>query len=287
MRITTLLAGLLLAAAPPQVPGKQADAPTRGTVKSPDGVDIHYEVAGTGSPAIVFVHGWSCDRSYWRAQVEHFAKTQRVVAVDLGGHGESGLGRKEWTMAAFGADVCAVLEAVDLRGVVLVGHSMGGPVILEAARLASDRVAALVPVDTLFDVGRRYAPEEREGFLGQFRANFRTTTDEFVRRMFTARSDPKLIDRITDDMAAAPPEVAISALESLFNYDDAAALASVEAPLRLLNADKWPTNLEAARLHKPDVELTVMPRVGHFLMAEDPEEFNRLLARAVRELTSR
>ena len=57
-------------------------------------------------------------------------------------------------------------------------------------------------------------------------------------------------------------------------------------PVRLLNADNFPTDLAAARRHKPDVELTVMPRVGHFLMAEDPEEFNRLLARAVRELTS-
>ena len=287
MRIATLLAGLLLAAAPPQVPGKQADAPTRGTVKSPDGVDIHYEVAGTGSPAIVFVHGWSCDRSYWSAQVEHFAKSHRVVAVDLGGHGESGLGRKDWTMAAFGADVCSVLEAVDIRGVVLVGHSMGGPVVLEAARLAPGRVAVLVPVDTLFDVGHRWSPEEREGYLGQFRADFRTATDGFARQMFRAHSDPKLIDRIAADMAAAPPEVAISAMENLFSYDEAAALASVEAPLRLLNADKWPTDLEAARRHKPDVELTVMPRVGHFLMAEDPDEFNRLLARAVRELTSR
>jgi pimeloyl-ACP methyl ester carboxylesterase len=263
-----------------------AASPTPGAVKSADGVEIRYEVAGSGSPAIVFVHGWSCDRSYWRPQVEHFAKSHRVVAVDLAGHGESARNRKDWTMAAFGEDVRAVLEALDLRGAVLVGHSMGGPVILEAARLASDRVLALVPVDTLAEVDRRMSPEEREGFLGPIRADFRAGVEAFVREfMFTERTDPELIDRIASDMASAPSEVAIPAMESLFAYDEAAALAGVTIPVRLLNADRFPTDLAAARRHKPDVELTVMPRVGHFLMAEDPEEFNRLLARAVKELT--
>jgi len=276
MGMVTLFASLLLAV-----------VPTLGTVKSSDGVDIRYEVEGSGAPAIVFVHGWSCDRSYWRPQIDHFAKFHQVVAIDLAGHGESGLTRKEWTMAAFGADVRAVLEALDLRGAVLVGHSMGGPVILEAARLAPDRVAALVPVDTLAEVENRMSPEAREGFLAPIRADFGAATDGFVRQfMFTPRSDPKLIDRIAGDMAKAPPEVAIPAMESLFSYDEAAALARVTIPVRLLNADNFPTDLAAARRHKPDVELTVMPRVGHFLMAEVPEEFNRLLARAVRELTS-
>ncbi len=264
-----------------------AAAPTVGTVKSSDGVDIHYETEGSGAPPIVFVHGWSCDRTYWRPQMEYFAKTHRVVAVDLAGHGDSGMGRKEWTMTAFGEDVRAVLEALDLRGAVLVGHSMGGPVILEAAKLSADRVAALVPVDTLNNVEERMPPEQLESFLASMRADFKGATAEFLRQfMFTKRSDPKLIDRIVTDMTAAPPEVALAAMENLFRYDEAAGLARTTIPLRLLNADANPTDLAAARRHKPDVELTVMPRVGHFLMAEDPEEFNRLLARAVRELTS-
>jgi len=283
LRIATLL--LLSLAAPAGIPGQRAAAPTRGTVKAPDGVDIAYEVAGSGAPALVFVHGWSCDRSYWRAQFEHFARSHRALAIDLGGHGESGLGREDWTIAAFGADVCAVLEALAVEDAVLVGHSMGGPVILEAARLAPERVAALVPVDTLFDVGHAFGPAEREAFLAPFRADFPAAADRFARRMFTARSDPELVERIAADISAAPPDVAISAMESLFAYDGGAALAALEVPLRLLNADSYPTNLEAARRRKPDVELAVMPRSGHFLMAEDPAEFNRLLARAVQELT--
>jgi pimeloyl-ACP methyl ester carboxylesterase len=262
-------------------------APAQGTVKSADGVDIRYEARGSGSPPIVFVHGWSCDRTYWRAQIEHFAKWHQVVAVDLGGHGESGLGRKQWTVESFGADVKAVLDALDLTRAVLVGHSMGGPVILEAFRRASDRIAALVPVDTLFEVGASFGPQEREQFLSPLRADFQAGAGNFVRQwMFTKKSDRKLVERIASDMASAPPDVALSAIESLFDYDEAAALAAVTVPVRLLNADWRSTDLAAARKYKEDVGLAVMPGVGHFLMAEDPEEFNRLLARAIRELTA-
>jgi pimeloyl-ACP methyl ester carboxylesterase len=104
--------------------------------------------------------------------------------------------------------------------------------------------------------------------------------------MFTRRSDPKLVDRISRDMAAAPPAVGVSAMEHILRYDQGAALAAAKVPLRLINADKWPTDLEAARRHKPDVGLAVMPAVGHFLMMENPEEFNRLLTRAVNELVA-
>jgi pimeloyl-ACP methyl ester carboxylesterase len=217
--------------------------------------------------------------------MDHFAASHRVVAVDLGGHGESGLGRKDWTMAAFAGDVHAVVEALGPGKVVLVGHSMGGPVILEAARLMPERVVALVSVDFFNEVDRRFGAKEREGFLAPMRADFPKATQAFVRQeMFTPRADPQLADRIARDMAAGPPDVAVSAMQNLLGYDQGAALAATKVPVRLINADKWPTDLEAARRHKPDVQLAVMPAVGHFLMMEAPDEFNRLLARAVSEL---
>jgi pimeloyl-ACP methyl ester carboxylesterase len=105
-----------------------------GTATSPDGTSIASQALGEGSPALVFVHGWSCDRTYWAGQLQPFSRDFRLVAVDLGGHGESGLERDAWTIPAFGEDVAAVVEKLRLDRVVLVGHSMGGDVILEAAR---------------------------------------------------------------------------------------------------------------------------------------------------------
>ena len=114
---------------------------------SPDGIPVTFETHGTGEPALVFVHGWSCDRSYRRGQVGDFARRHRVVTVDLAGHGESGTGRKRWTVPAFGADVAAVIEKLRVEDVILIGHSLGGDVIVETALLLPKQVAGVVWVD--------------------------------------------------------------------------------------------------------------------------------------------
>ena len=144
---------------------------------------------------------------------------------------------------------------------------------------------ALVLVDTFEDVDHRMNADEIEHFLAPLRADFRATTEAWVREnLFTARSDPKLVDRIARDMAAGPSEAGLSSMEHIQRYDEGAALAAVRIPVRVINADLFPTNLGAARRRKPDVSLAVMPGVGHFLMMEAPDEFNRLLANAVKDL---
>ena len=109
-------------------------------VASKDGTPISYEVYGVGEPTLVFVHGWSCDARYWREQLSYFSKKHRIVVLDLAGHGHSGSTRSKYTMKAFGEDVRAVTEAINSRSAILIGHSMGGSVIAEAARLMPDRV---------------------------------------------------------------------------------------------------------------------------------------------------
>ncbi|PYV01821.1 MAG: hypothetical protein DMG10_16600 [Acidobacteria bacterium] len=78
-------------------------------VLAADGVPIHYTVRGKGDPALVFVHCWSCDSKLWDNQVSVFAKDHRVVTIDLPGHGESGKGRKDWSIGGFGEDVKTVV----------------------------------------------------------------------------------------------------------------------------------------------------------------------------------
>ena len=257
---------------------------TVGSAVASDGVTIRYEAAGGGEPAIVFVHGWSCDRSYWRTQIDHFSAFNRVVAIDLGGHGESGLNRKNWTIASFADDVRSVVDALNLRKVVLVGHSMGGSVVMEAATIMRERVVAVIPVDSFTSAPTQ---EDRERvfptLLEALRADFRTATEEMVKKfMLKPNTDPELAERIVRDMASAPPAVAISAIE---NYlDEADTLTNIKPPVRLINADLSPTDLALWRRGKADVSLAVMPGVGHFVMLEDGEEFNRLLANAVRDL---
>jgi len=97
-----------------------------GSVISSDGVPIHYQVQGSGTPTLFFVHCWSGDQTYWKAQVSHFSPHYRVVTLDLAGHGKSDLNRKDWTISAFAQDVVAVVDDLNLDEIVLIGHSMGG-----------------------------------------------------------------------------------------------------------------------------------------------------------------
>jgi len=132
----------------------------RHTAISADGIQISFHVQGSGTPALVFVHGWCCDKTYWDAQAPFFSKRYKVVTVDLAGHGESGLGRKDYTMEAFGEDVVAVVDKLGLDNVVLIGHSMGGPVILEAAQRIPERVIGLVAADTFHNVEQKFQIDE-------------------------------------------------------------------------------------------------------------------------------
>ena len=126
-----------------------AIAPGVDSVASVDGNMIYYEVAGEGSPPLVFVHCWNGNRSYWDAQVKEFSKDHLVVTLDLAGHGQSGKSREKWNMPNYGADVAAVVNKLDLKNAVLIGHSMGGTVIIEAARQLPGKLQALISVDEI------------------------------------------------------------------------------------------------------------------------------------------
>jgi pimeloyl-ACP methyl ester carboxylesterase len=264
--------------------GQSASGKQTLFVISPDNIRIAYEVHGDGTPALVFVHGWSCDRTYWNGQVEAFAKQFKVITIDLAGHGESGLGRKAWTIEAFGDDVAAVVKKLGLQQIILIGHSMGGDVIAEAAKRLPGRVTGLIMVDTYKKLGAGRSQEQVDAFVQGFRVNFVDSTRKLVRSMFTPNSDSALVERVAADMSSAPPAVAIGALESAFNYSRKItnSLQELKLPVIAINADNAPTDM--ASMQRYGVQVMIMQGVGHFVMLEDPESFNRLLRTAIGKL---
>lgn len=260
----------------------------RDTTMSPDGVPIAYEALGSGAQALVFVHGWSCDRSYWSEQLQAFARDHRVVAMDLAGHGDSGRNREEWTIAAYGADVAAVVDALDLERVILIGHSMGGDVVVDAARLLPDRVAGLVWVDTYSQLGHVRSPEEVEAFLEPFRANFADSTYAIVRRnLFHPSADSALAESISRDMASAPPDIALASLESSITNDGVVPGLLDELNLPVVSINPERTNPDVTSLEGHGVEVIIVPEVGHFMPMVAPRRFNTILEGVVSELMAR
>src|SRR5687768_915905 len=153
-------------------------------VPAKDGVPIHYSVQGKGEPTLVFVHCWSCDRNLWGNQVSVFAKSHRVVTIDLPGHGASGQGRKSWSIESYADDVNTVITKLKLKRVVLIGSSMGGPIALEATRRMPDRVIGIVPVDTLHNVENTIDPKMLEDVLMQLRADYKLAVTGLLNQFF-------------------------------------------------------------------------------------------------------
>ncbi|MEE8142463.1 MAG: alpha/beta hydrolase [Planctomycetota bacterium] len=257
-----------------------------GQVTSADGVSIAYRAEGKGPVALVFIHGWCCDSSYWSAQRVAFVPDYLVVTLDLAGHGESGRERARWTLPAFGADVQAVVEALGIERALLIGHSMGGPVSLEAARRMPERVIGLVGVDTLHDAEFQFDPEPFQELLEQYRNDFAGTCDEFVRSLFARSATTELVDRVAAKLCSStPPEVAIELLQQFPGYDVGAAMAAVQVPIRCINSSRYPTQVATNRKYAADFDAVSMTGVGHFPMLERPDEFNQIMRRVVAELT--
>ncbi len=259
--------------------------PIASTVGAPDGVSIAYTIRGSGSPALVFIHGWMCDQTFWDAQIEPMGESSTVVTIDLPGHGLSGMDRDGWPLMAFGTDVQAVVEHLGLDEVILVGHSMGGPVALEAARLMPDRVIGVIGVDSLQDAGATYDPEQSQAILAAFRTDFFGTCNQFVGSMFPEDADPALADEVRTEMCAGSPEVGNVLMEQFMDYDMAAALAAIDVPVRCINAAMWPTNIEGNRAYHEDFDAVIIEGPGHFLMMEEPGQFNAQLFLVVEEMS--
>ncbi len=252
---------------------------------SKDGTPISYEVSGTGDPALVFVHGWSCDARYWRCQVPVFSRKHRVIVLDLAGHGHSGTSRTRYTMKAFGEDVQAVTEAAGTSRVILIGHSMGGSVIAEAAALMPDRVIGLIGVDTLENIEYPLTREALNNMTAPMEKNFQAGCRQFVDDMILPETDPDLLEWILSDMAAASPEIALSAMnEMLTQYitgEAAAIFEHIRIPVVTVNGDLWPVNHEANRRHMHSFDAIVLKNADHFLMMNRPEAFNKALEQAI------
>jgi pimeloyl-ACP methyl ester carboxylesterase len=262
-------------------------ATTLGSALSADGVPIHYEVHGSGEPVIVFVHGWCCDRTYWRQQIAPFSARSQVVAIDLAGHGESGRGRASWTMRAFGRDVAAVVTRLDLHDVILVGHSMGGDVVVDAALELAGRVRGLVWVDAYDQLDEPRSPGAIDEFLAPFRENFADTMRAFVRKMFPPGAAPDLVEWVSADMAAAPPAVALDAARHAIANGAIlpGLLRGVQVPVAALNTGWLRPDVEALARH--GVAAVELPEFGHFPMLEAPAAFNAALADLISDVILR
>ena len=258
---------------------------SKGNTISDDGVMINYYIKGSEKKALVFVHGYSCSSEYWWPQLEYFSKEHTVIAVDIAGHGKSGLNRKEYSMDSFGNDVSTVVEHLDLEEVVLIGHSMGGPIIVKAAKNLGLKTRLIIGVDTFHDL----TTEGIGGFARMavntmFKLFYDSMTEESIDDFFIDETDKNLQRWVRSDALKSPKSISQGTLDALLTMNYPESLSELSVPIIALNARSFrETKMETNMDIYEDLQIEFMEDVGHFIMLEKPDEFNIWLEAKISE----
>lgn len=266
---------------------RQPDYPETETLAASDGAEIHYRITGVGNFTLVMVHDWCCDMTYWKHQVPAFSSGYKVVTIDLAGHGRSGTaGRTDWTVAAFADDVVKVIRRTGAENIILIGHGLGGPVILEAAATLPERVIGVVGVDTFKDhFMQNYPPGQIDYILQPWREGFYTRMREYVvETLFPDQVDEELKKTILLDMLACESYPALDILENWLTYDGSRGFAAVDDPIHAINSKLRPAAYNVAEEHADSFSYIYQSRAGHFPMLENPDFFNRILVGILEEI---
>ncbi len=254
-----------------------------------NGVFLNHKQCGNGELTLLFVHGWCIDQSYWSDQINTFCENYKLVTLDLPGFGNSGKNRTDWSIEEYGKDIGFLIKQLELNNVVLIGHSMGGDVILEAA-LQNEKVIALIGIDNFKDVGAEFSEEVRseiDAFITMLEENFSQVAPAFAEgSLFHSSTDSLVKRRVMNDFGSADSLAAVASLQSLFEYSSKETdnLSMLSQKLYLINSDATPTNTTGLDKTGVDYEVIEINATGHYPMIEKPEIFNQLLKQVIQKI---
>ncbi len=259
-----------------------------GMLSAGDGVDMFYDVRGNGDVAVVFVHCWACNRLFWHQQRDVIAEDYRVVTFDLPGHGLSSANRSEWSIAGLGDDVVRVIDELQLDRVILVGHSMGGPVSLAAAPQLDGRLLGIVFVDTLHNVEFKFPAEVANQWTQGFEQDFEGQMRRGAGSMFPPDANEVLVNWVVVQACQTDEKAAIALMRDFPNLDQPAMMSAAGVPMRGINARSavaMPTAIDINRKYG-DYDARFIDGAGHYLQLEQPDQFNAHLQAILLELSS-
>ncbi|MEP6847021.1 MAG: alpha/beta hydrolase [Panacibacter sp.] len=255
-------------------------------------VSIAYTKTGKGDTALVFVHGWCINKEYWQSQEAAFSNRYTVVAIDLGGHGASGHNRNSWKIEDFSNDVMAVLDSLNLDKVILVGHSMGGDIILDVAYKIPDRIVGFIGIDNFKDVGVPLSPEQHlqvDEFMQALSTSYKQTVTGYCRDALFPKNyaDTASMNRVLNDVGNADSIMAAKSLAGLLEFapKEIALLKEMHKPVHLIVSDFSPMLQDSlAKYSNAGFGVKTLHGTGHYPMIEKPDEFNQLLTETLNEI---
>ncbi len=251
-------------------------------------IEINYYQQGQGDTTLLFLHGWCIDGMYWKNQVDYFSKTYNVFAIDLPGFGKSKAERTNWTIEEYANDVTAFIDTMNLKNVVIIGHSMAGEIMLQTALTNNPKIVGVVGVDNFKFIDVAFTPEQMKqmtDFFPMLEKDFKNSAPVYADMMlFHPTTSKEVKDRVKTDFANSDSVIGYGTFmnQMQYAYTDAQRLEQLNYKLYLINNDVFPTNEAGLKNHcKNSFQVETISATGHYPMIEKPTEFNLILEKVL------
>jgi pimeloyl-ACP methyl ester carboxylesterase len=259
-----------------------------------EGVAISYQSCGEGDTTLLFVHGWCINKTYWDEQVKYFCPRYRVITLDLPGFGESGKNRTNWSFDEYTADIKYLIDTLQLKNVVLIGHSMSGDLVLKAGNQYPNSLVGLVGIDNLHEPGapmNEQAKKETNEYFDLMASKFDSTvTASMMVSLFQPSTDTSIVKRVMKDVYDSDPLIATNVLRSLVDVaqQEKPLMQGLQHRLFLINSSVQPISPDSlAKYCAKGFEMINIGATGHYPMLEKPYEFNKALELVMRKVKSK
>lgn len=256
------------------------------------GVEISYISCGNKDSTLLFVHGWCINKEYWEAQIKHFCDRYKVVAIDLPGFGKSGKNRSDWNFDEYADDVKAAIDQLQLKNVILIGHSMSGDIVLNVGNKYPTAVIGLVGIDNMHKPGSPMNNEQQQQtdtFFAQLSSRFDSAVTYMKRDLFQPSTDTAIVNRVMNDVFACDSAIAVKVLRELMNIwqREQQLMQGLSHKLYLVNSDVLPVNPDSLNKYcKKGCEVVTVHATGHYPMLEKPGEFNTALEKVLTKISN-
>ena len=243
--------------------------------------DIYLGDTGEGFP-LVLVHGFLGSSQMWELQIEYFKKNYRVIAIDLPGFGKSNKSKSSNSIISMAKIVIDSLKEKKIEKFYLLGHSMGGMIVQEMAKIAGEKIFKLVCYSTgaIGDIPGRFETidESREKLK---KTGLEKTSYRIAKTWFVEEDRAKYFYLCTDAGKATSLEAADNALIAMKNWRGMENLKNINNKTLIIWGDKDKAyNLEQIEILKkniPNCELKIFKGYSHNVHLEIPDKFNKYI----------
>ncbi len=246
---------------------------------------INVEVQGSGEPSLVFLHYWGGTHRTWSAVISHLSSSYLCVSYDSRGWGESEGPIEGFTIADLAGEALGVIEELELRKYVLIGHSMGGKVTQFVASQNPEGLHGLVLVAPATPTPTHFTQEALQQQLHAY--DSRETVLQTISFLSAKSPKPEDIEHIVEDSLSGSP-AATRAWPTIGILEDISdAVLNIKVPTLVVAGGQ--DKLDSVEQHKREViaristsELVVLPESGHLIPIDEPVQ----LADAIRRFVS-